>query len=140
MDRNAMRVFQNRREQETHERLERLLSAILDGGNGELPDLGMLVGRLEEVRTVSLAAFPPQCNAAVNAIMAQAKLLGMVVDRQAIGKPQDYNMGHDEEAAIYERLRERLGPEHVERFRQIVEKMRDAFNGPVIDGEAEEIE
>ena len=42
----------------------------------------MLVKRLDDVRIMALAEEKPQCGAAVNAIMAQAKLLGL--DKQVV--------------------------------------------------------
>lgn len=41
----------------------------------------MIVARLEECRQIALAVDPPQTSAAVAAVLGQAKVLGLIVDR-----------------------------------------------------------
>jgi hypothetical protein len=70
---------------------------------------------LEEARICALSVFPPQSNAAVAATMAKAKLLGLIIDRQEVGSPKDY---------------ECLGSAAVERFKKIVSEIKEI---PVIE-------
>jgi hypothetical protein len=53
---------------------------------------------------------PPQSQAAMNCSMAKAKLLGMIVDRQAtmIGSPAEFQQSEEE---IYAEVAERIGLE-----------------------------
>jgi hypothetical protein len=139
IDRNEMRVYQNEREQATHERLERLLSSIVN--RGSKPEFGALQALMEfeEARMVALTAYPPQANAAVNATLAKAKIMGLVIDRQAIGKPTEFNGSADEEEKIFEHLSERIGAAGAEQFMAFVANMRAALRGEVIEGTAEEV-
>jgi len=43
-----------------------------------------IVERLEEIRRVALEVDPPQASAAVAAVMGQAKVLGLVIDRSQV--------------------------------------------------------
>jgi hypothetical protein len=72
---------------------------------------------LEEARICALSVFPPQSSAA-------AKLLGLIIDRQEVGSPRDYEF---EKASTREELlnmlHERLGPAAVERFKKFVSEI-----------------
>jgi hypothetical protein len=109
------------REQRTADRVQGIVDTALARARRPLPDLAELIQQLEEARQLAMACFPPQPNAAINATMAQAKLLGFVVDKQAIavGKPDEFRAVEQEEE-ILERLRERHGSRIAQRFSEFI--------------------
>jgi hypothetical protein len=117
--------------QQVHARVRGLVENALSRARDPMPDLQELVMQLDEARQVAMTAYPPQVNAAVNAIMSTAKLLGFVIDRQqvaaVVGGPQDFNVHgpfEDRERAVIERLRERVGSRNADRFMAFIEDMR----------------
>jgi hypothetical protein len=87
---------------------------------------------LEEARICAMSVFPPQSGAAVAATMAKAKLLGLIIDRQEVGSPQDYEFENARtREELLEMLHDRLGPMAVERFKKFVSEMKEI---PVIEG------
>lgn len=140
MDRNELRLRQNAREHTAHERLQRVLEEIVK--QTAKPEFTRLDGLMEAegARMVALSLYPPRVDWALQATRLKCDLMGLIVSKQAlaVGKPQDFPQG-DTEEAILERLRERLGPEHAERFMELVDNLQAAMRGDVIDGEAEEV-
>jgi hypothetical protein len=87
---------------------------------------------LEETRICALSVFPPQSGAAVAATMAKAKLLGLIIDRQEVGSPRDYEFEKARSREeLLEMLHERLGPLAVERFKKFVSEIKEI---PSIEG------
>jgi hypothetical protein len=75
--------------------------------------------------------FPPKCAAVAAATLAKAKLLGLIIDRQELGSPQDYEFKKARtREELLEMLRERLGPAPVERFKKFVSEIKEI---PVIE-------
>jgi hypothetical protein len=103
------------------------------GREAVLPDLPELLERLEEARLLAMAS--GQANAAVAAVMAEAKLCGFVIDKSAVAHA-DFRMGKTKEDVIND-LREAIGDGPTQQFLKIVESMRRAYNGDgVIEGSA----
>jgi hypothetical protein len=148
IERNALREFQNSREQENHERLERLLKQIVT--RAQTPDFGIVDALIEfeESRMVALSTFPPQVSAAVAATLAKCKVMGLIVERSAVLRsnvPASFHgQPDDQEEAVYERLRERgLSKSAIAEFQRFVSGMRRAYAGDdadIIEGDAKEIE
>ncbi len=112
-----------------------LQNALTAKPPGERPTVDDLVARLDEIREVALHCDPPQLSAAIQAVMGQAKLCGLLVDKSiaVTGKPDDFRAAADEEE-IYTRLAERIGSDRTERFKAMIEYMRG--DGAVIEGDA----
>jgi hypothetical protein len=136
-------------EKRTTDRVQGIIDTALTRPRDPLPDREELILRLEEARQVALSTFPPQVSAAVAAVMAEAKLMGLWVDKSmvAVGTPQDFLTGNakEQEEAVYERIRERLGSRATDRFKAFVEDMRrdhtgGEYNGDAIDGNGRLIE
>ena len=89
----------------------------------------------EEARRFAMATDPPQAAAMVAATMGKCKVMGLIVDKQAVGKPGDFRKTREQ---VIEELREAVGEGPTRQFLKMIENMRRAYNGPVIDGEAEE--
>jgi hypothetical protein len=86
---------------------------------------------LEEARICALSVFPPQSGAAVAATIAKARLLGLIIDRQKVGSPQDYEFEKARtREELLEMLHERLGPAAVERFKKFVSEIKEI---PVVE-------
>jgi hypothetical protein len=103
------------------------------GREAVLPDLPELLERLEEARLLAMAS--GQANAAVAAVMAEAKLCGFVIDKSAVAHA-DFRMGKTKEDVIND-LREAIGDGPTQQFLKIVESMRRAYKGDgVIEGSA----
>lgn len=97
---------------------------------GELPGLIDILDELEQARQLALAASVPA--AAVNASMAKAKLLGMIVERAQVvqGTPAEYAEADAEQ--IYERVKDKWGPRGLEVFKQAADEMRRLSSPTVV--------
>jgi hypothetical protein len=146
--REQRRAANQRARDETHERdkmirtrVDRLVSDALDRSkrSDDLPDRAEIIARLEEARHVALSCWPPQCQAAANCAMYEAKLLGYVIEQTAVGSPEEFPVltGSTEEAerAVIERLRERVGSKATDRFVAMIRDMRD--EGVIIESKSE---
>jgi hypothetical protein len=124
---------------EREKRMADRVQGIVDGalarsrGREALPDLPELLERLEEARSLAMAAAQPQ--AAVAAVLAEARLLGLLVDRSvvAVGAPGEFKAAEREEEVI-ERLRERVGSRAAERFLTFIQGIRQENTGDDDDG------
>jgi len=90
---------------------------------------------LEQARRVAMVADPPQAGAMVAATMGKAKVMGLIVEQQAVGSPDEFKNKSEEELIAI--MRERVGPKETEIFLKAVEQMRRAYDGPIIEGQAE---
>src|SRR5215813_6156435 len=72
------------REKRVAAQVEKIVSGALVRSRGceALPDVPELIQQLEEARLLAMAS--GQAKAAVDAVMAQGRLLGLVVDRSAV--------------------------------------------------------
>ena len=86
----------------------------------------------EEARRFAMVSDPPQASAMVAATMGKCKVMGLIIDKQAVGKPEDFKKTREQ---VIEELREAIGEGPTRQFLKMVEDMRRAYNGPVIDGE-----
>jgi hypothetical protein len=127
------------REAKVHAKVQAIVDTALARSRDRkgMPDVAELIDRLEDARALAMACAQPK--AAVDAVMAEAKLLGYVVDRAAVavGKPEDFlGIGEREaeEREAFERIRERHGTIAADRFMKLVADMR------VIEGEAKDVE
>jgi len=115
------------REKAVAVRVQRIVSDALDRSRARetLPDVAEVIARLEDARMAALACYPPQANAAVNAAMAQAKVLGYVVDKSAVavGSPEDFVKTEEE---VLQNMRERVGNRATETFVKLMKVMREA--------------
>jgi hypothetical protein len=131
------------REQRTADQVKQLVDAALTRTRRDaLPNLPDLIEQLQEARAIALACYPPQTGPAIASTMAQAKLLGFVVDRSAVavGTPQQFQVAKSE-ADVLEDLRERIGSAGAEQFRLAVQIMKEAYAGDdtrQIDGHVED--
>jgi hypothetical protein len=104
-----------------------------------LPDKAEIVAQLAEARMMALSCWPPQTQAAINASMATAKLLGFVVDRAAVavGGPEDFRRNRAMEDVLND-LRDSVGDGPTERFLSFIESERRFQQGDddAIEGEA----
>jgi hypothetical protein len=98
------------REAEVHVNVQGIVKSALVKSKRAIkpPDMLKLLDELEEARCLALAANEPA--AAVTATMSKAKLLGLIVDKQAvaIGAPGDFVKG-DTPATIEQKLADRFG-------------------------------
>lgn len=144
MERNRLRAFQNDREQANHDRIERLLEAVVKRERDDTFGYGDALMELEEARLMALSTFPPQVSAAVQATRCKAELMGLIIrksqDIPHRDRPFNGAATEEQEEAVYERLAERIGSAGAARFRKLIDTMRKSYEGPIIDGEAEEIE
>lgn len=130
MDRSELRKNRDRREQESHEAVQKLLVAMaekprpMDGRSRTLDAID---------DAVAMAMHCHQFMAVSSLLRLQAQIEDLIVQKQAVvlGKPSDY--ADDDPEEIYAGIRERLGAVHERRFRAFIENR-------VIEGEAEEIE
>jgi hypothetical protein len=88
---------------------------------------------LEEDRRFAMVSDPPQASAMVAATVAKMRLMGLLIDRQAIGKPEDFEMSP---AQRVQALRDEIGEAAWAR----VTAMYKAVTGRTIDVDAEGIE
>jgi hypothetical protein len=133
------------RERASHQQIARLVEASQQAPKPALPDVAELVRRLEEIRAIAMSAIPPQTGPAVQCIVAEAKILGLMLDRQAVmtGTPQQFGIRPDEDEQQFRELGERHGPEIEKEFRKFVAKARkidEERKAPkLIDARAEDI-
>jgi hypothetical protein len=134
------------REKRTADRVQGIVDTALGRSRAHqaLPDLPELLERLEEARRLAMACSQP--TAAVAAVMAEARLLGLVIDKQmvAVGGPDEFRSAESEDE-VFERLRERVGSRKADRFIAFFQDMRRQENASddnddVIEGEARRIE
>lgn len=138
------------RNQESHDRVERLLKQMVDRARGETFERPDALIELEEARMLSLAIRQPM--AAVNATLGKCKVMGLLVEKHAVGRPGEFTslQGDVEELEerVMENLRERIGSAGADAFMKVVADMRKAYRGDdddgngggdIIDGEATEV-
>lgn len=143
MTRDAQRAAKDAREKASHDRVERLLSVIINRQQNETYGRTEGLMELEESRMLAMAMGNP--GAAVAATVAKCKLMGLMVEKRQEMPPGAPGSLHgpteEQEDVIMERLRERAGPAVAARFKQLIDHMRDAYNGgQTIDAEATEID
>jgi hypothetical protein len=118
------------RERRVADRVQSIVDDTLARSRGRqaLPDLSELLERLEEARALAMATSQP--TAAVAAIMAEARLLGLEVNRSmvAVGSPEEFRAIESREAVI-ERLRERFGSRRADRFLAFIEREEQEIDG-----------
>jgi phage terminase small subunit len=126
----AERCTREAREKQTFARVRSIVDQALSRPRDNFGVDEALI-ELEEASICALSVFPPQSGAAVTATMAKAKLLGLIIDRQEVGSPRDYEFEKARtREELIEMLHERLGPIAVERFKKFVSEMKEI---PVIE-------
>jgi hypothetical protein len=106
-----------------------------------LPDRAERVARLEEHRQIALACWPPQVRAANEAAFMQARLLGLVVDQQAVlhanaNEPIALTGDVAEtRERLVEALSERMGTRKATKTVEFMQRLRDEPD--VIEGKVE---
>jgi hypothetical protein len=134
-----LRGDKDARDAAVHVRVQGIIDQSLKRSRGALalPDIEELVARLEEARALAMATSQP--GHAVAAVMAQAKLLGLVVEMQAVGRPEEIRALQgdvaEQQQALIERLREKHGSRAAEKFARFIEYMKRDDDNDVIDGE-----
>ena len=136
----ALRDDAAEREKRVAAQVEKIVSGALVRSRGReaLPNVPELIQQLEEARLLAMAS--GQAKAAVDAVMAQGRLLGLVIDRSAVAVAGVGFGGqaktHDE---IIRDMRESIGNEATQQFLQAIEDMRRTYNGRS-DDDAIEVE
>jgi hypothetical protein len=142
-----LREDANHRAAEIHTKVQGLIDAALKKSRtarGQY-DLDAILEGLEHARVLAMQIQQP--NSAVNALMAMAKLQGLVIEQQIVGAPQEFaNLQGDaqeQQLAVLERLRERISERYgsavanraTARFTGMLEDLR---SGKFLDGEADD--
>src|SRR5215469_16520677 len=85
----AERNVREQRDRQVYDRVQGLVQQSLRRPR-ETIDLDVILTDLSEARAIALSCFPPQVGPAVNASLAQARLLGLIVEKQEIGRPSEF--------------------------------------------------
>jgi hypothetical protein len=128
------------RDAAVRKRVEGLLDQALNRAKAEPnrpPDRLELIARLEEHRQLALSCWPPQIGPANSAVFMTARLLGYVVDQQAIVHADAGTVDLTGNTAALteqamEKLRERIGSARADRLLAFL-KDEGVVKGNVID-------
>lgn len=141
--RDMQRGYREQREQAAHERIERILSVLVNReATPKYTEIDALM-ELEEGRRLALSAYPPQVNAAVNATLIKCKLMKLIGE-SATKLPAGINPLAGpipaREDIVMQQLRDRIGDgPAMDAFVKFLNDLKEAHDGDVIEGEAEDI-
>jgi hypothetical protein len=127
----------------TNKQVRAIMDAAMERAAHSRPTLDELIGRLDVVYEAAMLLKPPQLAAATAAVLASAKLQGMLIEKSVsvTGTPDDFvriGSREEEERKAYERIRERHGTIAADRFMRALEFMKQEDDGEVIEGSAED--
>jgi hypothetical protein len=128
MDRNEI----NRMAEERRARQQEVVHKLIEQANARpvQAEWGLedALCELEEARRFGMASDPPNASAMVAATMGKAKIMGLIIDRQMNGKPEDFVPTREQ---VIQNMEEAIGSEATKRFLSIYEQMK---SGKLIDG------
>jgi hypothetical protein len=139
-----LRAEQTDKDALIRKRVEGLLDNALNRSRARdrelLPDVAEIVEQLAEARIMALSVYPPQTQAAINASMATARLLGYVIDKSAVavaGQVSVFGAGSRKEPQsieeVIEDFRESHGDRAAQRYIEIMRAMGIEYDGPDVD-------
>lgn len=127
MDRNEINRMAEERRARDQEMLHGMLTqAAARPVNAEWGVEDALI-ELEEARRIGMVSQPPNASAMVAATMGKAKIMGLIIDRQMNGKPEDFVPTREQ---VIQNMEEAIGSEATKRFLSIYEQFK---NGKLID-------
>jgi hypothetical protein len=140
-DKQAFRDNIMRREKQIHDRVQKLIDESVNRSkNARGYALDDILLGLEEARVLAMAISQP--TAAVGALMAMAKVQGLIVEQVAHGAPQEFSAltgpVEDNRRQLLERMSERMGSRRAQKMIAVFDRMQDELdkNDDVVDVEA----